>query len=43
MELVWFGFLLAIGMTVASILFTLVIWAIAAIFAGVAWVWEKLQ
>ena len=42
MELIWFGFLIAVGMTVASILFTLAIWAVMGFIALVAYVWEKL-
>jgi len=42
MGFIWFGFLVAVGMTVASILFTLAIWVVGGFIALIAYVWEKL-
>lgn len=42
MELIWFGFLVAVGMTVASIAITLVMYLFAGIAIAISWLWEKL-
>jgi len=42
MELIWFGFLIAVGMAAASVFFTIAAYVIIGFIALVVWVWEKL-